>query len=138
VWHSKVDIENRITQPQYQVLALLVNGLTGVQHNLQPTYQDYHYGQGQANYDQQVAAPMAGNPIPQNTLGDVTPLFAPTNRRDEAITSGVDIGDGPGSIALGRLPNQEPTIKDIARSLAQYDVSGDSEMLFRMLDDAGY
>ncbi len=96
------------------------------------------YGQGQETYSNQVAAPMAGNPIPQNTLENVTPLFAPTNRRDEVITSGVDIGDGPGSIALGRLPNQESTIKDIARSLTQYDVSGDSEMLFRMLDDAGY
>jgi len=96
------------------------------------------YGQGQQNYDNQVAAPMAGNPIPQNTLEDLQPLLAPTSRKDESITSGVDIGDGPGSIALGRLPNQEPTIKEIARSLAQYDVSGDSEMLFRMLDDAGY
>jgi hypothetical protein len=96
------------------------------------------YGQGQATYDQQVAAPMAGNPIPQNTLEDLQPLFAPTSRKDEKITSGIDIGDGPGSIALGRLPNQERTIKEIARDLAQYDVSGDSEMLFRMLDDAGY
>ena len=51
---------------------------------------------------------------------------------------GGDIGSGPGSIELWRLQNKEPTIKDIARSLAQYDVSGDSEMLFRMLDDAGY
>ena len=96
------------------------------------------YGQGQQNYDNQVAAPMAGNPVPQNTLEDLQPLLAPTSRKDESITSGVDVGDGPGSIALGRLPNQEPTIKEIARSLAQYDVSGDSEMLFRMLDDAGY
>jgi hypothetical protein len=42
VWHSKVDIENRITQPQYQALALLVNALTGAAHNPQPTFQDYH------------------------------------------------------------------------------------------------
>jgi hypothetical protein len=96
------------------------------------------YGQGQATYDQQVAAPMAGNPIPQNSFEDLTPLLAPTSRKNEKITSGVDIGDGPGSIALGRLPNQEPTVKQIAGDLAQYDVSGDSEMLFRMLDDAGY
>ena len=95
-------------------------------------------GEGQATYDQQVAAPMAGDPIPQSSLGDVTPLFAPTNRKDEVITSGVDIGDGPGSMALGKLPMQEPTIKDVIRSLTQYDVSGDSEMVYRMLDDAGY
>ena len=95
-------------------------------------------GQGQQTYDNQVAAPMAGNPFPQNTLEDLQPLLAPTSRKDESVTSGIDIGDGPGSIALGRLPNQESTIKEIARSLAQYDVSGDSEMLFRTLDDAGY
>jgi hypothetical protein len=95
-------------------------------------------GQGQATYDQQVAAPMAGNPIPQNSFEDLTPLLAPTTRKNEKITSGVDIGDGPGSVALGRLPMQEPTVKQIAGDLAQYDVSGDSEMLFRMLDDAGY
>jgi hypothetical protein len=95
-------------------------------------------GEGQATYDQQVAAPMAGDPIPQSSLGDVTPLFAPTSRKNEVITSGVDIGDGPGSMALGKLPMQEPTIKDVIRSLTQYDVSGDSEMVYRMLDDAGY
>jgi hypothetical protein len=95
-------------------------------------------GEGQATYDQQVAAPMAGNPILQSSLEDITPLFAPTSRKDEVITSGVDIGDGPGSMALGKLPMQEPTIKDVIRSLTQYDVSGDSEMVYRMLDDAGY
>jgi hypothetical protein len=41
-------------------------------------------------------------------------------------------------MALGKLPMQEPTIKDVIRSLTQYDVSGDSEMVYRMLDDAGY
>jgi hypothetical protein len=42
VWHKEVDIENQTTQPQYQALALLVSALTGVQHNLQNTSQDYH------------------------------------------------------------------------------------------------
>jgi hypothetical protein len=42
VWHNKVDTENQQIQPQYQALALLVSALTGVQHNLQPTSQDYH------------------------------------------------------------------------------------------------
>ena len=95
-------------------------------------------GEGQQTYDNQVAAPMAGNPFPQESLADLTPLFAPTSRKDEVITSGVDIGDGPGSMALGKLPMQEPTVKDVIRSLAQYDTSGDSEMVYRMLDDAGY
>jgi hypothetical protein len=95
-------------------------------------------GQGQQTYDNQVAAPMAGNPFPQESLADLTPLLAPTSRKNESITSGVDIGDGPGSMALGKLPMQEPTVKDVIRNLAQYDTSGDSEMVYRMLDDAGY
>ena len=95
-------------------------------------------GQGQQNYDNQVAAPMAGNPFPQESLADLTPLLAPTSRKDETITSGVDIGDGPGSMALGKLPMQESSVKDVIRTLAQYDTSGDSEMVYRMLDDAGY
>jgi len=95
-------------------------------------------GQGQQTYDNQVASPMAGNPFPQESLADLTPLFAPTSRKDEPITSGIDIGNGPGSMALGKLPMQEPSVKDVIRSLAQYDISGDSEMVYRMLDDAGY
>jgi hypothetical protein len=95
-------------------------------------------GQGQQTYDNQVASPRAGIPFPQESLADLTPLFAPTSRKDEPITSGIDIGDGPGSMALGKLPMQEPTVKDVIRSLAQYDTSGDSEMVYRMLDDAGY
>jgi hypothetical protein len=133
-----VDIENRITQPQYQALALLVNALTGDHHKVQHTFQDYHKEKDKQNYDNQVAAPMAGNPFPQESLADLTPLLAPTSRKNEAITSGVDIGDGPGSMALGKLPMQEPTVKDVIRTLAQYDTSGDSEMVYRMLDDAGY
>lgn len=95
-------------------------------------------GQGQQTYDNQVAAPMAGNPFPQASLADLTPILAPTSRKDEVITSGVDIGDGPGSMALGKLPMQESSVKDVIRTLAQYDTSGDSEMVYRMLDDAGY
>ena len=91
-------------------------------------------GQGQQTYDNQVAAPMAGTPYPQEAL---TPIFAPTTRPNEPITSGVDVGDGAGSMALGKLPMQEPTIIDIIRNLAQYDTSGDTELVYRMLEDSG-
>jgi hypothetical protein len=40
-------------------------------------------------------------------------------------------------MALGKLPMQEPTILDIIRNLAQYDTSGDTEMVYRMLEDSG-
>jgi hypothetical protein len=37
----------------------------------------------------------------------VTPLYAPTQRPDEPITAGVDIGEGPGSEIMGMGPAPE-------------------------------
>ena len=94
------------------------------------------YGQGQQNYDNQVAAPMAGNPIPQMEMP--TPLMAPTSRPNEPITSGVDIGDGPGSEIRKRLPNPSYTIQDVIKNLIPYDPSGEAELIYRSLLDEGY
>ena len=94
------------------------------------------YGQGQETYNNQVSAPMAGNPFPQQEMP--TELFAPTMRPNEPITSGVDIGPGAGSQAMGRLPNSQPSILSIIRDIAQYDPTGDSELLYRTLEDSGY
>ena len=94
------------------------------------------YGQGQQNYDNQVAAPMAGNPIPKMEMP--TPLTAPTSRPNEPITAGVNIGDGPGSEVMGRLPNRAYTLTEVFRNLIQYDASGDAELVYRNLLDEGY
>lgn len=94
------------------------------------------YGEGQQNYDNQVAAPMAGNPVPQMEMP--TPLTAPTARPNEPITAGVNIGDGPGSEAMGRLPNKAYTLTEVFRNLIQYDASGDAELVYRNLLDEGY
>lgn len=94
------------------------------------------YGQGQETYNNQVAAPMAGNPIPQMEMP--TPLMAPTARPNEPITSGIDIGDGPGSEAKPKLPNPSYTIQDVIRNLIPYDPSGEAELIYRSLLDEGY
>jgi hypothetical protein len=94
------------------------------------------YGQGQETYNNQVSAPMAGTPFPQQDMP--TELFAPTMRPNEPITSGVDLGAGMGSEVMGRMPNAEPTVLSIIRDVAQYDTSGDSELLYRALLDSGY
>lgn len=92
---------------------------------------------GQNTMDQQTAAPMAGKPeIPKMEMP--TPLMAPTTRPNEPITSGIDRGDGPGSSALGTLPNTTPTILTILQRIAENDSSGDTELLYRMLEDKGY
>jgi len=94
------------------------------------------YGQGQQTYDNQVAAPMAGNPIPKMEMP--TALLAPTARPSEPITTGVDIGAGAGSEAMRRLPNPSYTIQDVIKNLIPYDPSGDAELIYRSLIDEGY
>jgi|DEB3_MinimDraft_2_1074329.scaffolds.fasta_scaffold00203_2 hypothetical protein len=98
------------------------------------------YGEGQATYDQQTAAPMASNNAPQPAiqLPEPTPLMAPTTRPDEPITSGIDIGDGPGSETMMDRPNQSYTLAQTLQQLIKYDPSGDTEMIYRALVDEGY
>ena len=92
---------------------------------------------GENTYSQQTAAPMAGKPeMPKMEMP--TSLMAPTTRPNEPITSGIDRGDGPGSFALGSLPNTESTILNILQRIAENDPSGDTELLYRMLEDKGY
>lgn len=94
------------------------------------------YGQG-GNMEQQQGAPMAGNPVPE--LPPMTPLMAPTERPTEPITHGVDIGPGAGSEVMPAGPMYgPPSASVVARKLAQFDASGDSEMLYRILSDNGY
>jgi len=92
---------------------------------------------GENTMDQQTAAPMAGKPsVPSIEMP--TPLMAPTTRPNEPITSGVDIGDGPGSEAMGQLPNKSYSIVDTIKALIPFDPSGDAELIYRKLIDEGY
>jgi len=62
--------------------------------------------------------------------GPVTELYAPTERPNEPITSGIDMGAGPGSNALMM---QKSTIK-LSDSLAQmlpYDTTGEVAVLYQ-------
>ena len=95
---------------------------------------------GQNTMEQQTAAPMSGgSPMPSAPEVEMpTPLFAPTTRPNEPITSGIDLGDGPGSYALGSLPNTQQTVFNILQRVADNDPSGDTELLYRMLEDKGY
>lgn len=95
------------------------------------------YGQG-GNMEQQQGAPIAANPVPKFPTPTV-PLSAPTQRPEEPVTSGVDIGAGPGSEAMPAAPAMgKPTGSAVMRKIAQYDSSGSAELLYRMLADGGY
>lgn len=95
------------------------------------------YGEG-GNMEQQTGAPLAGNPSPAPTLPDLVPLDAPTRRPDEPLTAGVDYGPGPGSEILASMPNYAPAPSATFRQLAQFDPSGDAELIYRALLDNGY
>jgi len=93
------------------------------------------YGQGGETYSNQVAAPMAGNPMAAVDMP--TELFAKTTRPNEPITSGVNIGAGPGSEALN-LPNTKEPISVTMRKIAQFDPTGEAELIYSTLAEYGY
>ena len=66
-----------------------------------------------------------------------TPLIAPTARPNEPITSGVDIGDGPGSEVMN-LPNTQEPISITMRKIAQFDPTGEAELIASTLAEYGY
>jgi hypothetical protein len=65
----------------------------------------------------------------------LTPLNAPTQRPDEPMTFGIPFGDGPDTL---NLPNMQPDIFSVLKQVAQNDRSGDTELIYRMLEDSGY
>lgn len=94
---------------------------------------------GQNTMEQQTAAPMSGGmPTPSMPAMEMpTPLMAPSTRPNEPVTSGINLGAGVGSEAM-RLPNTEPNILEILKTIAANDPSGDTELLYRALEDSGY
>ena len=61
----------------------------------------------------------------------VTPLFAPSQRPDEPITSGIALGAGPGPEALGARAIPQEKISDILATMLPYDQSGEVEILYQ-------
>jgi len=68
---------------------------------------------------------------PRNPLTPVTPLFAPSERKDEPITTGVKPGDGGGTEVL--MMNQMRQKESLSQTLAQmlpYDTNGEIAALY--------
>jgi len=93
------------------------------------------YGEGQKNMDNEQAAPLAGAPVTPQL--PTIPLTAPTQRPDEPITTGVDIGPGAGSEAMLPMPSMQRSPSQIMRRIAQFDPSGEAELIYRRLADSG-
>ena len=60
----------------------------------------------------------------------VTSLYAPSQRPDEAITTGVDIGDGPGTEAL-MMAKPADKLSDTLALMLPYDTTGEITILYQ-------
>jgi hypothetical protein len=71
---------------------------------------------------------------PANPLTPVTPLFAPTDRKDEPVTAGVAVGDGPGPEALMMQSKfAQRKLSDILADMIPYDDTGDVAILYQQV-----
>jgi hypothetical protein len=100
------------------------------------------YGEGQETAMLNTAAPksktrgIADNVggRPTNPLTPVTPLFAPTERRDEPVTAGIAAGDGPGPEALMMQSKfAQRKLSDILADMIPYDDTGDVAILYQQV-----
>ena len=66
----------------------------------------------------------------------VTPLFAPSQRPEEEITAGVDIGPGVGSSAL-MMGKSVEKLSDTLAKLLPYDTTGEITILYQQAASRG-
>lgn len=97
------------------------------------------YGEGVETQALKSGAPLAKTTDavsePQDRLrpapaGPITELFAPTERQDEPITAGIDMGDGPGSNALMFRKTTEKLSDTLAKMLP-FDTTGEITILYQ-------
>ena len=103
------------------------------------------YGEGVETQAIQSGAPLAKTADVRGARGsDVrqaasqaagTELFAPTERPDEPITSGMDFGPGPGSEALN-LP-RERSLSEVLASMIDVDPTGEVQDLYNFVASRG-
>lgn len=98
------------------------------------------YGEGKETAAIKAGAPLAttGDVTPSQApnvsmpQGEVTPLFAPSQRPNEPVTAGIDMGPGPGSSALmmqSQLANRK--MSDILAEMIPYDTTGEIQYLYQ-------
>jgi hypothetical protein len=93
------------------------------------------YGEGQATYNQQTAAPMAA--VNDTAMAPITELLAPTNLPNQPITSGADFGPGSGSEVISLPKNTQPTVLSVLRQIAQNDPTGETDLIFQSMLERG-
>ena len=83
-----------------------------------------------------IADPKIGRP--RTSLPEVVPLLSPSQRDDEAITSGIDIGAGPDSSALAmRSMYAEESLSQVLAQMLPYDTNGEIAALYEQAVSRG-
>ena len=77
-----------------------------------------------------IADDVGGRPTSAIPEVPVTPLFAPSERPDEPITNGIDMGPGEGSSALMMAKSNEK-LSDTLAKMIPYDTSGEVAILYQ-------
>ena len=102
-----------------------------------------NYGDRKAMAEQIAGAPTARTPdvrgLPTGQVQaaaqaapqpPITELFAPTQRPNEPITSGVAVGPGPGPEVMG-YNGQSEKLSDILSQMLPYDTDGEIAILYQ-------
>lgn len=110
------------------------------------------YGEGQEFQDVQSMAPMeaaprtpsassvGASPSDLREMPQVTPLTAPTQRPNEPVTAGIDMGPGAGSDVLPmNVKAENPlSLASSLQPLLQHDTTGDIAFLYRLAVNRGW
>ena len=113
------------------------------------SFQSPEYGAGVEQAAIKAGAPLASTPDVRPTsrsemgmapsqMERVTPLFAPSERPDEPITSGIAMGPGPGPEALG-VNSAAPaeSLSNILASMLPFDTNGEIATLYEQAISRG-
>jgi hypothetical protein len=65
-----------------------------------------------------------------SSMGEVTPLFAPTQRPNEPVTNGIDAGAGAGSDAL-MMQKSSVKLSDTLAQMLPFDTDGSIAILYQ-------
>jgi hypothetical protein len=108
-----------------------------------------NYGDRKAMQEQIAGAPTARTPdvrgLPTGQVQaaaqaapqpPITELYAPTQRPNEPITSGVAVGPGPGPEVMG-YAGQSEKLSDILSQMLPYDTDGEIAILYQQAVSRG-
>ena len=103
-------------------------------------YQPSQYGEGVAMTQQMQGAPLAKSPdvrgatptAVRQAAGQeaLTPLFAPSQRPDEPVTTGIAMGAGAGPEVLGMTQLQPQSLSQTLAAMLPYDTNGEIAALY--------